>query len=356
MNSYRSSSEETDDEEMEDDNSIFDRPVRDLLYQKVQRLEREEGHQMGGAATCPRNDSNFSYGRRVPRHVKEQEWNLSSLIQAQEEQRSLECYEINIDPIVRHKLAKLLLLNGVLLDRNPGVYKQLLNYPRAEVELRGDIAKDVDRTFIEYRLFSNGNKGQGMLYRVLAAYAVYNPEIGYCQGMNVLASVLLLARFSEEETFWALTRLMKEYSIEQMFLPGLPGVRRSIEKFNELFEFLLPKLAKHFAKEGIESTMYLSKWFMTLYGSVLPLELVFKVWEEFLATGSWSVLWAVGLSLLHLFEDELLKRPFEGILLFIQSLPLEKLDEGAVLDQTAVFRKQIREAKWVQESLFALLA
>ena len=193
---------------------------------------------------------------------------------------------------------RLLLLNGVLLDRNPGVYKQLLNYPRAEVELRGDIAKDVDRTFIEYRLFSNGNKGyvhlldrvivsslrlyepfskrssvrliiiirQGMLYRVLAAYAVYNPEIGYCQGMNVLASVLLLARFSEEETFWALTRLMKEYSIEQMFLPGLPGVRRSIEKFNELFEFLLPKLAKHFAKEGIESTMYLSKWFMTLYG------------------------------------------------------------------------------------------
>lgn len=37
---------------------------------------------------------------------QEQEWNLSSLIQAQEEQRSLECYEINIDPIVRHKLAK----------------------------------------------------------------------------------------------------------------------------------------------------------------------------------------------------------------------------------------------------------
>jgi hypothetical protein len=75
MNSYRSSSEETDDEEMEDDNSIFDRPVRDLLYQKVQRLEREEGHQMGGA-TCPRNDSNFSYGRRVPRHVKVPQRNL----------------------------------------------------------------------------------------------------------------------------------------------------------------------------------------------------------------------------------------------------------------------------------------
>lgn len=105
-----------------------------------------------------------------------------------------------------------------------------------------------------------------MLYRVLSAYAVYNPEIGYCQGMNVLAAVLLLARFSEEEAFWGLTRLMKDYSVEQMFKPGLPGVRQSITKFNELFEFLLPKLYKHFAKEGIESAMYLSKWFMTLYG------------------------------------------------------------------------------------------
>jgi hypothetical protein len=39
--------------------------------------------------------------------LQEQEWSLSSLIQAHEEQRcSLETFEINIDPILRHKLAK----------------------------------------------------------------------------------------------------------------------------------------------------------------------------------------------------------------------------------------------------------
>jgi hypothetical protein len=50
----------------------------------------------------------------------------------------------------------------MLSDRNPGVYEQLLQYPHTEVELRSDIAKDVDRTFIEYRLFSNGNRGYGL--------------------------------------------------------------------------------------------------------------------------------------------------------------------------------------------------
>jgi hypothetical protein len=39
--------------------------------------------------------------------LQEQEWSLSSFIQAHEEQRcSLETFEINIDPILRHKLAK----------------------------------------------------------------------------------------------------------------------------------------------------------------------------------------------------------------------------------------------------------
>jgi hypothetical protein len=46
---------------------IFDRPVRDMLYHKVQRLERETSR---SPAKCDRDDSNFSYGRRVPRHVK----------------------------------------------------------------------------------------------------------------------------------------------------------------------------------------------------------------------------------------------------------------------------------------------
>lgn len=169
-----------------------------------------------------------------------------------------------------------------------------------------------------------------MLYRVLSAYAAYNSEIGYCQGMNVLVGIMLLARFSEEEAFWGLVRLMRDHSVEQIFKPGLPGMRRAIQKFNELFACILPKLSKHFEKEGIESAMFLSKWFMTLYGyyffsfiaswprppltinfpsapsfsSVLPLYLVYRVWDEFLSSSSWSMLFAIGLSLLSLFEGD----------------------------------------------------
>ena len=42
------------------------------------------------------------------------------------------------------------------------------------------------------------------LYNVLIAYANYDEEVGYVQGMNYVASVLLMHIPDEEECFWAL--------------------------------------------------------------------------------------------------------------------------------------------------------
>ena len=42
---------------------------------------------------------------------------------------------------------------------------------------------------------------------MLSAYSVYNPEVGYCQGMNFVAALLLLTA-SEEDVFWMLVTLV----------------------------------------------------------------------------------------------------------------------------------------------------
>lgn len=52
------------------------------------------------------------------------------------------------------------------------------------------------------------------MFYVLAAYSMYNMEVGYCQGMSVLAGLLLLY-MDEEESFWGLSVLLtdKKYSM-----------------------------------------------------------------------------------------------------------------------------------------------
>jgi len=36
-----------------------------------------------------------------------------------------------------------------------------------------------------------------------------NPDVGYCQGMNVVAAILLLTYATEEDAFWSLVSLIE---------------------------------------------------------------------------------------------------------------------------------------------------
>ncbi|XP_038312031.1 uncharacterized protein LOC102156346 isoform X3 [Canis lupus familiaris] len=45
------------------------------------------------------------------------------------------------------------------------------------------------------------------LFHVLAAYSVYDTEVGYCQGMREITAILLMF-LPEEDAFWALAQLM----------------------------------------------------------------------------------------------------------------------------------------------------
>jgi len=54
-----------------------------------------------------------------------------------------------------------------------------------------EIEKDLRRTFPGHTLFES-EEGKSMLRRILLAYALRNPSVGYCQSMNVLAAFILL--------------------------------------------------------------------------------------------------------------------------------------------------------------------
>ena len=74
--------------------------------------------------------------------------------------------------------------------------------------MSADILKDLDRTFPGHRFFNDAST-QASLERMLTAFAVRNPDIGYCQSLNFVAGMLLL-HMDEEKGFWIMDCLINE--------------------------------------------------------------------------------------------------------------------------------------------------
>lgn len=54
-------------------------------------------------------------------------------------------------------------------------------------------------------------EGQAALGRILLAFSVHKPQIGYCQSMNYIAALLLIIlERNEESAFWVLVSLIDD--------------------------------------------------------------------------------------------------------------------------------------------------
>ncbi|GAA5797751.1 hypothetical protein HPULCUR_003145 [Helicostylum pulchrum] len=69
-------------------------------------------------------------------------------------------------------------------------YRELLNSTSTHEKL---IRRDLSRTFPNLDYFKEpGGEGQEMLFNVIKAYSLFDPQVGYCQGLHFVVGVLLL--------------------------------------------------------------------------------------------------------------------------------------------------------------------
>ncbi|XP_050733709.1 rab GTPase-activating protein 1-like isoform X2 [Eriocheir sinensis] len=189
------------------------------------------------------------------------------------------------------------------------------------------IQRDINRTFPAHDYFKEvGGVGQDALFKISKAYAVYDEEVGYCQGLSFLAAALLL-HMPEEQTFCVLKKIMFEYGLRELFRDGFEVLHMRFYQLGKLIEEHIPELWQHFQEQGVEVHMFASQWFLTLYTAKFPLFMVFHYLDLFLLIGLDSV-FQVALALLQMSKKELLSSDFEGILKYFRvSLPKKYRNE-----------------------------
>lgn len=216
------------------------------------------------------------------------------------------------------------------------------------------IDKDVYRTFPNHMSYADpAGEGIAMLRRILLAYSMRNPAIGYCQSLNFIVGLLLLF-MEEEDAFWMLTVIVEELlcisseAVEDRGDPmsarnkqlkaafyhqqDLAGVRIDQRVFSDLIEEYLPKIHRKLKKLNIPIEPLTINWFMCLFVHVLPMEIVLAVWDAVFSEGI-KVLFRAALSLLKVNQNRIRSaKTMDDFLTFLQRFSSTKVDKDYFMD------------------------
>ncbi|XP_046669635.1 rab GTPase-activating protein 1-like isoform X3 [Homalodisca vitripennis] len=215
------------------------------------------------------------------------------------------------------------------------------------------IKRDINRTYPAHEFFKKaGGVGQDSLLRISKAYAVYDTEVSYCQGLSFLAASLLL-HMPEEQAFCVLLKLMYDYGLRDLYKDGFECLYLRLYQLNRLMEEQVPTLLQHFSDKGVETHMFASQWFLTLFTARFPLYFVYLILDVFLLQGT-ETLFQVALALLIMYKKDLMQLDFESILKYFRvTLPKRCLNEDTArqLMKMACNIKIKRLKKYEQEFL-----
>lgn len=269
-----------------------------------------------------------------------------------------------------------------VLDKNPNLYSSLVarSYELNDND-KESIERDLHRTFPDNIHFkpdpiSNNPTSHTLkeapllssLRRVLQAFALYCPRIGYCQSLNFITGLLLLF-LSEEKAFWML------HIITTTHLPGTHEL--SLEGANVDLWVLMIALKESmpgiWAKVGLGNdeedkdagivhgarlppiSLCTTSWFMSLFIGTLPIESVLRVWDVLFYEGS-KTLFRTALAVFKLGEQRI-RDVSDSMEIFqvVQALPRGMLDVGGLMrvscrrggvSQEWVERKRRERRKW----------
>jgi len=185
-----------------------------------------------------------------------------------------------------------------------------------------------DALFSNHRLFRDG-KGSEHLFNVLKAYSIYNPQVGYCQGMSFVCATLLFNMLSEEEAFWMMVALLNTF--QENYHPSMQGILEGNDTFNMLLKLANPNIAKHMDNLQSISLIFISRWFLTMFTDFKNWQTVLRLWDVIFYEGKNSLL-RIALAIMRCAEKRILQcSRFEEIGPFLVNVPKEFIQPKVLL-------------------------
>ncbi|XP_066447676.1 TBC1 domain family member 30 isoform X2 [Eleutherodactylus coqui] len=166
------------------------------------------------------------------------------------------------------------------------------------------IVKDLHRTGCSSYCGQEAEQDRVVLKRVLLAYARWNKTVGYCQGFNILAALILeVMEGNEGDALKIMIYLIDKVLPDSYFVNNLRALSVDMAVFRDLVRLKLPDLSRHLdvlqrtanreSGGGYEpplTNVFTMQWFLTLFATCLPNHTVLKIWDSVFFEGSEIIL------------------------------------------------------------------
>ncbi|KAK9839167.1 hypothetical protein WJX74_010845 [Apatococcus lobatus] len=207
----------------------------------------------------------------------------------------------NVAPKMRTELWLSILHRKGIGSKASKRFREYLGKPLTQ-EVAADIGKDVDRTFPNIARFCT-DAGKYALECVLRAYAALDPEVGYCQGMNFLAGLLLCWLPSPADAFGALVVVMQERGLRELYKRDLAMLQVRLWQCGQMMPH---QLGRHMEMHGALPVLFVSSWLLTAFAADFPLSFTARIMDAILADSYVEPVMKVVMGVLKACEDRLL--------------------------------------------------
>ncbi|CAF0928719.1 unnamed protein product [Rotaria sordida] len=146
-----------------------------------------------------------------------------------------------------------------------------------------DIKKDLSRSFPDHEMFRGDGCGQESLYDVLKAYAIHDPDVGYCQAQAPIAAILLM-HLPAEQAFWVFVQINEEY-VKGYFSDGLTAIKEDALATEILIKRVSPKGYRLLRNLDVDPILYTVDWYMTLFSRTYRAPQLYRLWDMFFCEG-----------------------------------------------------------------------